>query len=139
MNVTEKIQIIGIGDDGPDGLTAQARRLIEGADLLIGDEPTLALVPGLGRSRLAIGGNLEAIVDRIAGAVARFLVPGPDPMGWIGTIVLGIIGSFVGGFLANLIFGGTVAISPAGIVGSIIGAIIVLLVWRQVGGRRAVV
>src|SRR5436190_22218871 len=79
------------------------------------------------------------IIGLIAGAVARFLVPGPDPMGWIGTIVLGIIGSFVGGFLANLIFGGTVAISPAGIVGSIIGAIIVLLVWRQVGGRRAVV
>ncbi len=66
--MTEKIQIIGIGDDGPDGLTAQARRLIEGADLLIGDEPTLALVPGLGRSRLAIGGNLEAIVDRVTAA-----------------------------------------------------------------------
>jgi len=76
------------------------------------------------------------IVGLIAGAVARFLVPGPDPMGWIGTIVLGIIGSFVGGFLANLIFGGVVAISAAGIVGSIIGAIIVLLIWRQVGGRR---
>lgn len=79
------------------------------------------------------------VIGLIAGAIARFLVPGPDPMGWIGTIVLGIIGSFVGGFLANLIFGGTVAISPAGIVGSIVGAIIVLLVWRQVGGRRAVV
>ncbi|HUQ42242.1 MAG TPA: GlsB/YeaQ/YmgE family stress response membrane protein [Candidatus Limnocylindrales bacterium] len=78
------------------------------------------------------------IIGLIAGAIARFLVPGPDPMGWIATIVLGIIGSFVGGFLANLIFGGVAAISPAGIVGSIIGAIIVLLIWRQVGGRRAV-
>ena len=76
------------------------------------------------------------VVGLIAGAAARFLVPGPDPMGWIGTIVLGIVGSFVGGFLANLIFGGVVALSPAGIVGSIIGAIIVLLIWRQVGGRR---
>jgi len=79
------------------------------------------------------------VIGLIAGAAARFLVPGPDPMGWIGTIVLGIIGSFVGGFLANLIFGGTVALSPAGIVGSIIGAIIVLLIWRQVGGRRVAV
>jgi uncharacterized membrane protein YeaQ/YmgE (transglycosylase-associated protein family) len=79
------------------------------------------------------------IVGLIAGVVARFLVPGPDPMGWIGTIVLGIIGSFVGGFLANLLFGGVVAISAAGIVGSIIGAIIVLLVWRQVGGRRTAI
>jgi uncharacterized membrane protein YeaQ/YmgE (transglycosylase-associated protein family) len=77
------------------------------------------------------------IVGLVAGAIARFLVPGPDPMGWIGTIVLGIIGSFVGGFLANLIFGGTATISPAGLVGSIIGAIIVLLVWRQMGGRRS--
>ncbi len=76
------------------------------------------------------------IIGLIAGAVARFLVPGPDPMGWIGTIVLGIVGSFVGGFLANLIFGGVVALSPMGIIGSIIGAIIVLLIWRQVGGRR---
>jgi uncharacterized membrane protein YeaQ/YmgE (transglycosylase-associated protein family) len=77
------------------------------------------------------------VIGLIAGAIARFLVPGPDPMGWIGTIVLGIIGSFVGGFLANLIFGGTATISPAGLVGSIIGAIIVLLVWRQIGGRRS--
>jgi uncharacterized membrane protein YeaQ/YmgE (transglycosylase-associated protein family) len=76
------------------------------------------------------------IIGLIAGAAARFLVPGPDPMGWIGTIILGIVGSFVGGFLANLLFGGTVALSPTGIVGSIIGAIVVLLVWRQVGGRR---
>ena len=53
--------------------------------------------------------------------------------------MLGIIGSFVGGFLANLIFGGVVAVSPAGIIGSIIGAILVLLIWRQVGGRRAAV
>ena len=75
------------------------------------------------------------VIGLIAGAIARFLVPGPDPMGWIGTIVLGIIGSFVGGFLANLIFGGTATISPTGLVGSIIGAIIVLLVWRQMGGR----
>lgn len=79
------------------------------------------------------------IIGLVAGAIARFLVPGPDPMGWAGTIVLGIVGSFVGGTLANLLFGGTVAISPAGWVGSIVGAIIVLLVWRQMGGRRSTV
>ena len=79
------------------------------------------------------------IIGLVAGAIARFLVPGPDPMGWIGTIVLGIIGSFVGGFLANLIFGGSATISPAGLVGSVVGAILVLLVWRQMGGRRSAV
>jgi uncharacterized membrane protein YeaQ/YmgE (transglycosylase-associated protein family) len=57
-------------------------------------------------------------------------------MGWIGTILLGIVGSFVGGFLANLLFTGTLALTPAGWVGSIIGAIIVLLIWRQLGRPR---
>lgn len=79
------------------------------------------------------------VIGLIAGAIARFLVPGPDPMGMVGTILLGIVGSFVGGFLANLLFGGQVAISPAGIVGSVLGAILVLLLWRQMGGRRTTV
>jgi uncharacterized membrane protein YeaQ/YmgE (transglycosylase-associated protein family) len=75
------------------------------------------------------------LIGLIAGFVARALVPGPDPMGWLGTMVLGVVGSLVGGTLAALLFGGTLALSAAGIIGSIIGAIIVLLVWRQVGGR----
>jgi uncharacterized membrane protein YeaQ/YmgE (transglycosylase-associated protein family) len=75
------------------------------------------------------------LIGLVAGFIARALVPGPDPMGWLGTMVLGIVGSLVGGTLAALLFGGTLALSAAGIVGSIIGAIIVLLVWRQVGGR----
>ena len=79
------------------------------------------------------------IVGAIVGVVARFLVPGPDPLGWVGTIVLGIVGSFVGGFLANLIFAGQASVQPAGWIGSIIGAIIVLLIWRAMGGRRGVV
>ena len=75
------------------------------------------------------------LVGLVAGFIARALVPGPDPMGWLGTMVLGIVGSVVGGTLAALLFGGTLALSAAGIIGSIIGAIIVLLVWRQVGSR----
>ena len=75
------------------------------------------------------------VIGLIAGFIARALVPGPDPMGWLGTMVLGIVGSLVGGTLAALLFGGTLALSAAGIIGSIIGAIIVLLVWRQVGSR----
>jgi uncharacterized membrane protein YeaQ/YmgE (transglycosylase-associated protein family) len=80
-----------------------------------------------------------AVVGLIAGFIARALVPGPDPMGWLGTMILGIVGSFVGGTLAALIFGGTLALSAAGLVGSVIGAIIVLLIWRAMGGRRGVV
>jgi uncharacterized membrane protein YeaQ/YmgE (transglycosylase-associated protein family) len=84
------------------------------------------------------------IVGLIAGAIARLLVPGKDPMGVLGTIGVGVLGSFVGGFLENLIFLHTLSITqlhPAGILGSILGSIIVLLISRifgKRGGRRRV-
>jgi uncharacterized membrane protein YeaQ/YmgE (transglycosylase-associated protein family) len=73
------------------------------------------------------------VIGLIAGFVARLLVPGPDPMSVLGTLLLGIAGSFVGGFLGYLIFGADVedgALQASGIIGSIIGAVIVLLVYR---------
>jgi len=76
------------------------------------------------------------IVGLIAGFIARALVPGPDQMGWLGTMILGIIGSFVGGTLAALLFGGTLDVTPAGLIGSILGSIVVLLIWRAMGGER---
>jgi uncharacterized membrane protein YeaQ/YmgE (transglycosylase-associated protein family) len=76
------------------------------------------------------------IVGLIAGFIARALVPGPDPMGWVGTMILGIIGSFVGGTLAALLFGGTLDVTPAGLIGSVLGSIVVLLIWRAMGGER---
>jgi uncharacterized membrane protein YeaQ/YmgE (transglycosylase-associated protein family) len=79
------------------------------------------------------------ILGLIAGFIARALVPGPDPMGWVGTMVLGVVGSFVGGTLAALLFGGSLDLTASGLIGSIIGAIIALLIWRQMGGRRATV
>jgi uncharacterized membrane protein YeaQ/YmgE (transglycosylase-associated protein family) len=80
------------------------------------------------------------IVGLLAGFIARALVPGPDPMGVLGTILLGVVGSFIGGFLGYLIFGKDFdegAIQPSGIFGSIVGAIIALLVYRMATGRRA--
>ena len=81
------------------------------------------------------------IVGLIAGALARFLVPGRDPMGIGATIVLGILGSFVGGFLADVLFRDDTAdrgLSPAGILGSIVGAVILLLIYNAVTSRRGV-
>ncbi|HKY50214.1 MAG TPA: GlsB/YeaQ/YmgE family stress response membrane protein [Candidatus Limnocylindria bacterium] len=75
------------------------------------------------------------LIGLVAGFIARALVPGPDPMGWLGTMVLGIVGSLVGGTLAALLFGGSLEVNAAGLIGSIIGAIIVLLIWRSIGGR----
>ena len=78
------------------------------------------------------------LVGVIAGLIARALVPGSDPMGFLGTLILGLVGSLVGGFLGNLLFDGQWDVTAAGIVGSVIGAIIALLVYRSVGSRSTV-
>ena len=78
------------------------------------------------------------VIGLIAGFIARAVVPGPDPMGIGGTLLLGIVGSFVGGFLGYLVFGHDIndgAVQTSGIIGSIIGAIIVLLIYRAVTRR----
>ena len=83
------------------------------------------------------------VVGLIVGAIARLLVPGRDPMGLLGTAVLGIVGSFVGGFLGYILLGRDAedgALQPAQFLGSLIGAVIALLVWRAIssrGGRRS--
>ncbi len=81
------------------------------------------------------------IVGLIAGFIARAVVPGRQSMGIGATILLGIIGSFVGGFLGFLIFHSDASdgfLQPSGIIGSIIGAIIVLLIYIAVTRRRTV-
>lgn len=76
------------------------------------------------------------IIGLLAGFIARALVPGRDSMGVGGTLLLGLVGSLIGGFLGNLLFQGDLDIEAAGIVGSIIGAVIALLAYRFVGTRR---
>lgn len=81
------------------------------------------------------------IIGAIAGFIARALVPGKDPMGVGATIILGIVGSFIGGFLGYLIFHKDAtegALQPSGIIGSIIGAVVALLVYRAVNRRGGV-
>lgn len=78
------------------------------------------------------------LMGLLAGFIARALMPGSDPMGWVGTMVLGVIGSFVGGTLGALLFGGSLDLSATGLIGSIIGAFIALWVYRRMaGGSRA--
>jgi len=82
-----------------------------------------------------------AVFGTIVGVVARFLMPGRDPMSWVMTIVLGIVGSFVGGYLGQILFQGSAALPPpsAGWVGSVIGALVVLAIYRYTQGRRVTV
>jgi len=75
------------------------------------------------------------VIGFLAGAVARFLVPGRDPMGCLGTIVLGVVGSFLGGFIWELIQFHRLELRPIGFIGSVLGAIVVLLLRRVVSQR----
>ncbi len=81
------------------------------------------------------------VIGLVAGALARLVVPGRQDISILMTIVLGIVGSFVGGFLGYLIFHKDAQngfFQPSGIVGSFIGAVIVLLLWIRLGNRRSV-
>ncbi len=79
------------------------------------------------------------ILGLICGILARLLVPGRDPMGWIATIVLGIAGSLIGGFIAYAANLGTEPYEPGGWILSVVGAVIALLGWYWVAGRRTTV
>jgi uncharacterized membrane protein YeaQ/YmgE (transglycosylase-associated protein family) len=72
------------------------------------------------------------LIGLIAGAIAKLIMPGRDPGGIIVTILLGIAGSFVGGLIFH---GGQ---SWSGLIGSIIGALILLGIYRLIVGRRTV-
>jgi uncharacterized membrane protein YeaQ/YmgE (transglycosylase-associated protein family) len=76
------------------------------------------------------------VAGLVVGALARLLLPGPDPVGCLGTILIGIGGSFVGGLLASLIFEGDLQLRPAGLIGSVIGAMLLLLLRRALVGNR---
>ena len=80
------------------------------------------------------------VVGIVAGFLARLLVPGRDAMGFWWTVLLGIVGSFLGGFIAWALFGWDSdegALQPGGVVFSILGAVLVLLVWRAIDRRRS--
>lgn len=76
------------------------------------------------------------IIGLLAGFIARAVVPGKDHFGILGTLVLGMVGSFVGGLLGSLFADGPMELGAAGIIGSIIGAIIALVVFNAITGRK---
>ena len=79
------------------------------------------------------------VIGIIGGFVARALVPGKDAMTFSGTLLLGVIGSFVGGFLGYVLFhhnAGDGAFQASGIFGSIIGSVVALLIYRTTNSRR---
>ena len=77
------------------------------------------------------------VIGLIAGALAKLLMPGRDPGGIVATILLGIAGSLVGGFLGRLLGVGD-GDSFAGLIGSILGAMLLLWLYRMAVRRRTV-
>ena len=74
------------------------------------------------------------IFGLIAGAVAKMILPGKDPGGFIMTIVIGIVGALVGGFIANIL--GFAAVEPGfnltSFIFAVVGSIVLLLIYRMV-------
>ncbi len=77
------------------------------------------------------------IVGLIVGAIAKFLMPGRDPGGFIITMLLGVAGAFVASFIGDSL-GWYEQGEPAGFIASVVGAVILLAVYRAVIGRRQI-
>ncbi len=73
----------------------------------------------------------------VVGIVARFLMPGRDPGGFIATIVLGVVGALIGGWIGRAA-GWYQPGDPVGFLAAVIGAIILLILYRMFAGRRTV-
>jgi uncharacterized membrane protein YeaQ/YmgE (transglycosylase-associated protein family) len=87
-----------------------------------------------------IGELIAAIViGIIAGYIGRALLPGPDPMGFVGTVLVGIVGALVGWVIFTYLFGigDQDKFDLGGIIGAIIGTMLVLIVLRATRGRGA--
>jgi uncharacterized membrane protein YeaQ/YmgE (transglycosylase-associated protein family) len=78
------------------------------------------------------------IIGFIVGLIAKFLMPGRDPGGFIVTAILGIVGALVATFLGQAM-GLYAAGQSAGFIASVIGAMVVLFIYHLVRGRRTVV
>ena len=76
------------------------------------------------------------IIGLIVGAIAKLLMPGKDPGGFIVTILLGIAGALIAGF-AGRALGWYAEGQPAGFIASLVGAILLLLIYRMIKGRTA--
>lgn len=78
------------------------------------------------------------IIGLIAGALARLIMPGRDPMGVLATMVLGIVGSVIGGLVASFIWRTDTGFHPGGLFLSLLGAIFALWIWRMIRSRNVV-
>src|SRR5918996_5214415 len=94
----------------------------------------------VGKERMILALIFWIIVGLIAGALAKLIMPGDDPGGIIVTIIIGIVGAVLGGWLLSLIGLGAGAAAGAwiwSIISGIVGAVILLAIYRAFVGSRA--
>jgi len=76
------------------------------------------------------------ILGLIVGALAKFLMPGKDPGGFVVTIIIGIIGAIIGGFISTKVgLGSVTGLNLGSIIISVVGALILLIIYRVVKGK----
>jgi uncharacterized membrane protein YeaQ/YmgE (transglycosylase-associated protein family) len=75
-----------------------------------------------------------AIAGLVIGGLARLLLPGKQAMGWIATMILGVVGAIVGGLIWNAIFSGNSGIAW---IGSIIAAVVLLVIYERMVAKKA--
>jgi uncharacterized membrane protein YeaQ/YmgE (transglycosylase-associated protein family) len=92
------------------------------------------------RRRIEMGIIAWIVLGLVAGAIAKLLMPGDDPGGWIVTMVLGIVGAVIGGWIGGALWGstGVTGFNLPSIGLAVLGAIVLLLIYRMVAGRRGV-
>ena len=102
------------------------------------DELPTFFAPGPAEQYALMGIIAWIVLGLIAGAIAKFLMPGRDPGGIFITIIIGIVGAVIGGFIGNSLgVGDVTGVNLWSIVLSVVGAIVLLIVYRMVTGRRA--
>ena len=78
------------------------------------------------------------VIGLLAGAIAKAILPGTQGGGWIATIILGIVGAFIGGIVSDLVTSGKPAIwSLPGLIWAVIGSLIVLVIWGFLTKKKA--
>ncbi|SER28103.1 GlsB/YeaQ/YmgE family stress response membrane protein [Neolewinella agarilytica] len=72
------------------------------------------------------------ILGLIAGAIAKYIHPGPDPGGWLASLIIGVVGAMVGGFVFNLVgMSGASGVNLWSIIVATVGAVICLALYRR--------
>ena len=80
------------------------------------------------------------VLGLIAGAIAKAIMPGRDPGGFIVTAIIGIVGAIIGGFIGNMLFGigGVNGFDLRSLLVAIVGSLVLLFIYRAATGRRTV-